>query len=152
EQLLDVLADQIDLEVHVRELALAGERGRDLRVRDDRDLEAAPVDAVDGEADAVDGDRALLDDVAQHVGSGADREVEGLAARAHFIDAADAVDVAGDQVAAQAIAEAHRALEVDLRARFVLAERGALERLGAGLDGDAAALGGGHGEADAVDG
>src|SRR5581483_768750 len=152
EQLLDVLADQIDLEVDVLELALLRQRGGGLRVRDDRDLEAAPVDAVDREADAVDGDRAFLDDVAEQLRLGADRHVDGLAARTHFIDAADAVDVAGDQVAAEAIAEAHRPLEVHRRAGLQLTERGALERLRAGLDGDAAALGRGHGQAHAVDG
>jgi hypothetical protein len=55
-----VAGDQVDLEVHA---AAGGEalEGGDLDgVGDQVDREVAAVDPVDGEADAVDGDRALL--------------------------------------------------------------------------------------------
>ena len=68
EQALDVLGDDVDLEVHEVAGALVAE-GRDLRgVRDDGDGEAVVAAVDDGQADAVDGDRALLDDVAQQAG------------------------------------------------------------------------------------
>src|SRR5688500_19347014 len=64
EHALDVLRDDIDLDVDGLGLAQRRER-RPLRgVRDDRDLERLRGDRRDGEADAVDRDEALLDDVA----------------------------------------------------------------------------------------
>ena len=63
--------------------------------------EARVVDGDDGQRDAVDGDRPLLDDVAQHVRVGLDRHDAGEAVLAGAGDDADAVDVALDDVAAQ---------------------------------------------------
>ena len=81
----------------------------------------------DGEADAVDGDRALLDDVAQQLGRHADLQVG-----RRVDDLADGVDVALHEVAAEAVLEADRPLEVDRVARRQVAEVGA----GEGLVGD----------------
>src|SRR5688572_33010891 len=64
EHALDVLRDDVDLDVDGLALAQRRER-RPLRgVRDDRDVECLRRDGRDGEADAVDSDEALPDDVA----------------------------------------------------------------------------------------
>ncbi len=70
-----------------------------------------------GQRDAVDGDRALLDDVAQHLRRGArsaTRRANPSSVTAETVP--DAVDVALDDVAAEAVARAQRQLEVDVRA------------------------------------
>src|SRR3954454_21200340 len=108
QQPLDVLGGDVDLEVH--EVAwLPRTEGRDLgRVWDHRDGEAIVEDGDDREAHAVDGDRALLDDVAQEFAIlHADLEV---GHGPH--DLAEAVDVTLHQMTAEAIAEPHRPFQV----------------------------------------
>ena len=62
----------------------AAERRALERLRDQRDVEALVVDPRDGQRDAVDGDRALLDDVAQQRrGAGLDRHDAREAVLAH---------------------------------------------------------------------
>ena len=61
----------------------------------------------DGQADSVDGDRTLLDDVARQVGRHPHPEI-----RHRFDDLADRVDMALHQVAAQAVGESHGTFEV----------------------------------------
>src|SRR5688572_19925161 len=107
EQSLDVLGRDVDLEVHTVARALVPEGGDLRRVRDDRDGEVVVARLDDGEADAVDGDRALLHHVAEELAIRAHAQVGGS-----VDDLADRVDVPLDEVAAQAIAQADRALEV----------------------------------------
>jgi hypothetical protein len=64
QQLLDVLGDHVDLEVDRVARALAAERRQPERRRDEAHLEPVVAERADGQGDAVDGDRALLDDVA----------------------------------------------------------------------------------------
>ena len=83
------------------------------------------VERGDRQADAVDGDRAVLDDVALRARPGP-RPARGgrsrpRSTRAHL---ADAVDVALDDVAAERLAGPQRGLEVDRGRRLELAERG----------------------------
>ena len=93
-------------------------------VRDHRHGEPVVQHVDHGEADAVDRDRALLDDVAQQVARHPDPEVgDGLD------DVADAVDVALHDVAAEAVLRPDRPFEVDPVPRLAVAEGGALERL-----------------------
>ena len=68
EETFDVLGEDVDFEVDGIAGLLGAQRGDGERVRDDGDVErpSSSRRAADGEADAVDGDRALLDDVAQH--------------------------------------------------------------------------------------
>src|SRR5688572_25957639 len=85
-ELLHVLGDHVDLEIDRRAVRRASERRALERLRDQRDVEAAVVDAGDGQRHAVDGDRALLDDVAQQLRPCVDRHDAGetvLARPAH---------------------------------------------------------------------
>ncbi len=66
-------------------------------------------------------------------------------------DLADAVDVALDEVASEAVAEAQGALEVDAVAGGQFAEVGAPQRLGAGLEAAGFAVVLDDGQAGAVD-
>ena len=66
-------------------------------------------DVDDGEADAVDGDRALLDDVAEQVARASRTRRSGAGSTI----SPTRVDVALHEVAAEAVGEADRALEVD---------------------------------------
>ena len=75
QQALDVLGDDVDLEVHGVARALAAEGGDLGGVRDDGDGEAVVGGVDDGEADAVDGDRALLHDVAEQSAGMRDAQV-----------------------------------------------------------------------------
>src|SRR3954452_14297920 len=79
EQAFDVLGEHVDFEVDGIARLLGAERGDGERVGDDGDVERAGlvVEGGDGEADAVDGDRALLDDVAQHRRGGRERHAGG---------------------------------------------------------------------------
>ena len=93
-------------------------------MRDDRDREAVVERVDDGEADPVDGDRALLDDVAQQVAVAAHAQVG-----RRVDDLADAVDVTLHEVAAEAVGQPHRPFEVDRVAGGEVAEAGAAPRL-----------------------
>ena len=114
------------------------------------------ADGADGQRDAVDGDRALLDDVAGELGRQRDaHDLPVLAGRAGE-DAADAVDVALHEVAAEAGVRGDRALEVDAASPSAAAAQAAApEGLGHDVGAPDAALGVGlhvgDGEADAVD-
>ena len=84
-------------------------------------LKPSSVSDGHGEADAVDRDRALLDDVPQHLARRGDHDVHrAVAHRVLADDRADRVDVALHDVTAEAIGQAHRALEVD---RVTVAQR-----------------------------
>ena len=121
---LDVLGHDVELDVDRVARALVPERGDLGGVGDDGDGEAVVVDGGHGEAHAVDGDRALLHHVAEEVGGDGDAQVgRGVD------DDADRVDVALDEVAAEPVAEPHRALEVDRVAGLQVAEGGAGEGL-----------------------
>ena len=83
----------------------------------------------DGQADAVEGDRALFRDEARKRSRRLDRRVQRAAVLAAVAHARNAVDVAGDEVAAERVRGAQRRLEVDRGAGREPAERGARERL-----------------------
>ena len=71
------------------------------RLGDQADGEAVVARLDDGEADAVDGDRALVDDVAGEVGGQRDLDDLPVLARGAASDRPDAVDVALHDVAAE---------------------------------------------------
>src|SRR5439155_15421967 len=145
EEPLDVLGHHVDLEVDAV-AGLPGPQRRDGRgVRDDRHREAVVERLDHGQAAAVDRDRSLLDDVAQHVLRHPDAQI-GCGAD----DLADAVDRALHEVAAQPVGQPDRPFEVDTVARLEIAEIAAsqwlvddVDRVPAGADVD-------HGEAHAV--
>ena len=97
------------------------------RVRDQRDGEAGVVERRDGERRAVDGDRALLDAVAEHVRRRVEPDPAPVALRLDRADAADAVDVALHDVAAERLARPERRLDVHRGARLEPTERGAAQ-------------------------
>ena len=108
--------------------ARAGSHGAEIGVgegmRDDGDVETHTAPVVGGQADAVDGDRPLLHDadaavLGQH-------ELEDFTAGAigtSFHEAADAIDMPGDEMAAEAIAEAQSRFAIHFRTRRPLADR-----------------------------
>ena len=77
-----------------------------------------------GQADAVDGDRALVDEVRREVARHRDRHDVPVLARVAAYDVPDGVDVALDQVPAETGAGRDRALEVDPVAGSQRAEAG----------------------------
>src|SRR6185369_12754642 len=92
--------DQVHLEIHPSIRAQTPERRDFERMRDKVNLEQASLHAIDRQAHAVDADRALAGNVAGELVRGAHLEDALLEAR-HL---SDAVDVAGDEVAAEALA------------------------------------------------
>ena len=92
-------------------------------MRDQRHFEAGLVERGDGQRDAVDRDRALLDAVAQQLERRLDPHAHAVALGRDRGDRADAVDVALHLVAAERIAGTERRLDVDARRRT--ASRGA---------------------------
>ena len=128
EHALDIACDQVDLEI---DLAPGGEaaQGRVLDgVRDQVDAEFASVvavdDAIDRQADAVDGDRALLREEASQRARRGDAQLPRLAGALEPSHGADAVDVAADEVAVEPVAGAQRLLEVDVAGSVEAARRG----------------------------
>ena len=109
------------------------------------------VERRDGEARPLDGDRALLDGVAEDLRRRVDPDAATVALVLDAADDADAVDVPLDVVAAERLARTERRLDVDARARGEAAERGARERLGHRVEGDPAAVERDRGQAAAVD-
>src|SRR5207244_2001694 len=104
EQALDVLRQDVGLEVDLGARAEVGERRRGERVRDERDLEAPVVEGGDRQRDALDGDRALLDAVAEELGRRLDAQADAVALGVGAGHAPHAVHVALDVVAAQRLA------------------------------------------------
>src|SRR5690606_5612489 len=121
-QALEVAGDEVDFEVHGVAGTGGGEGGVGDRVRDQRDFAGFVLHGIDRQAHAVHADRALARDVLRQFRGHA--EAPALRARvlAHVEHAADAVDVAADQVAAEAVGRQHRALEVERRALAQAAE------------------------------
>ena len=70
-------------------------------------------DAVDGQADAVDGDRALVGQERASSRGARTRSSQLSPDRREVADVADAVDMAGDDVAAQPVVRAQRLFQVD---------------------------------------
>src|SRR5918995_257921 len=142
-QALDVLGEDVDLEVD-RVARPDGAKGGDLqRVLDQRDREGLVVDRRDGERDAVDGDRALLDAVAEDLRRRLDRQPLALQP-AH---PADPVHVALDIVPTERLACRKRRLEVDRVAETLRPRRGLRHH----VEGEVAVLRLDDGQANPVD-
>src|ERR1700720_1234512 len=101
EEFLDVLPEQIGFDIDgVADLPSAQGRPRQ-RKRNNPDAEALLADAGHGQADAVDRNRALSNDIAQH--RSWRRDVEHMVQTDFFPanNAAKLVDMASNEVAAQ---------------------------------------------------
>ena len=127
-QALDVLGEHVGLEVHGVARAERRERRLRERVRDQRDLEHVVAECRDGQGDAFDRDRALLDAIAKELLGRLDRQPHAVALGLERADPADAVDMALDVVSAERLARPERGLEIDGGARDEPAERRARER------------------------
>ena len=147
-QPLDVLREDVDLEVDRVAGLERAERRHLERVRDERDREASVVERRDGERCAR-RPRSSPSRRSSGLSPAGRRTTSQLAARSR--EAADAVDVALDDVAAERVARAERRLDVHLVARGEATERRAVERLGDDVEGERAVLPAGDGEADAGD-
>src|ERR1700680_702117 len=147
-----VASDEVDLEVDPGpHRPLTGGGGGD-RVRNQRDGERRLEDVDDGQADAVDGDAALLCDELGHRLRCCDRHPPGVAILAERAHRAGRVDVAGEQMPADAVTELQRALEVDGGAGIEVGERGPVPGLGHDVGAESAGCHRGDREAGAVHG
>src|SRR5512132_2302196 len=131
----NISRQQVDFQVHpVARPGFAEGSDRE-RVRNDVDPEPRSVHLVDGQRNAVDGDRPLRGDEAGELS----RRLEDEAARGPFRRdrhyAADAIDVAGDDMPAQLVADPESALEIHRRTRPPFTEGGAPQRRRRGMDG-----------------
>ena len=130
-QLLDVFREHVDLEVDGRPGAALPSVVRSSVSGISETVRRLVVDRGDGEADAVDRDRALLDDVAQQIGVAA---IVAMRARSRprstAATRAEAVDVALHDVAAEAVVRRAAAARGSRgRPASTRAERGAAQRL-----------------------
>src|SRR5690606_31808107 len=94
------------------------------RVRNDIHLEGAPGYLVDGKADAVHAHRAFFREIAPVLRGHLDDQPPGRARGLVPGDRADTVDVARDEMPAEAFAQGERRLQVDAIALAQVAERG----------------------------
>src|SRR6478752_3726428 len=103
----------VDLEIdEIASLALSP--GRDLeRVANKQNVEVGAIDSVDGQRCAVKRDRALRRDELGQMLRRTDAETGGIALFGDGEDLGLAIDMAGDDVAAQFVADLQRALEID---------------------------------------
>ena len=98
-------------------------------MRDERDLEAVRRERCDREADALDGDRSLFDDVAQELLRRLDRQPGALPFGFQAEHAPHTVDVALDEVPAKGLAGPQGRLDVHRATVGQTRERAAAERL-----------------------
>src|SRR5882672_3813001 len=140
----DVAGDEVDFQVHLAALLQPAERRDFQGVRDQVHFEGIALDAVDGQADAVDADRAF----ARHVFRELFRYPEAHHAAIPADDLADAVDVAAHQMAAERIAQGEGFLQVHLAGAVEAA--GETQSLGGDIGGEALAGERGHGQAYAL--
>src|SRR5207248_7929983 len=103
------------------------------RVGNDVDAEAACFDLIDREADAIERHRTLRRDVAHQLRRRFDREADRIAFGPPIDEPRYAIDVARDEMPAELVAEAQRALEIDRRSLLPLAQCRARQCLGRGL-------------------
>src|SRR5699024_12662960 len=91
------------------------------------DLELALIDGVDRQADAVERDRALFGDEARQFRRHAKAEYPALACRPRGNHPGQAVDMAADQVSAEALAPGQSRLQMDRTANLEAAQAGAAQ-------------------------
>jgi len=156
EEALDVFGEQIGFQVDLVSLLERRQPGDLEGVRDDPQAKSVPQDLGDGQADPVDGDGTLFDDVFEKRSRGVDFEAPVLMDLAPLGDRAHPVDMSRDNVAIEASVDSKRTLQVDEGPFFEVLEAcpgpGFLEQIHRddAAGGPAAELG--HGEAASVDG
>src|ERR1700747_398017 len=149
DEALDVFREDIHFDV---DCVIDGHRvdvGVLMREGNDGDVGDAIVrmPAGDGEADTVDGDRTFFDDVAAQILRDADGEPPVVAFGDERRDAPDSVDVALNEMAAEASGGGKWALEIHGLAGFFFAEGCAAESFAGEIGGERAGVELDHGEA-----
>ena len=109
-QTLEVTGEDVDFQIDAIAAAQAAQRGDIRRVRDQVQVEIARaigvvVERIDGERHAIDRDRALGGDVGRDFCRGRDLNVERSADFFAACHMADGIDVPGDDMAAQFVAQ-----------------------------------------------
>ena len=99
-------------------------------MRDETDGKVRRADRRHGKADAVEGNRALLDNPAQNLCIGGDCHENCISLLAHGSYLPHAVDVPADEMSAHARRRQQRPLQIERCAACQLRERGAPHRLG----------------------
>lgn len=119
---------------------------------DEHDVEIGLPDAVDGERYAVDGYRTFFDDIANVVSRNCESELFPRRKFDHLVEVRRRIDMPHDEMAAQSVADAQSAFEMDAIAGAQAPEIGASERFARGVNFED--IGGGciDGEAYPVDG
>src|ERR1035437_214109 len=152
--LLDIFSDYIAFKIYRIAGSTFAQIGVRVGIGDDGDLRDAIFPARDGEADAVDGDRAFADDIAGEIFRDFDGQPPAVAFALQFGDPADRVNVAENEVTAEFFSGGERLLEVDERAGFqgvrCCAEGSLSDRFSGEIGGKTFCGEGNHGEAAAV--
>ena len=152
QQLFHIFSDDIRLQVHQVPLPALSQDGLGGRVGDDGDGKAPFRHRRHSEADAVDGDGALLHHIAQNLGRGLHRVPHGGVVPADAGDLSHPVHMASHDVPAEAAVGRHGPLQVHPGPDGQPRQGGAVQGLVHDVGGKAPAPQGRDGEADAVDG
>lgn len=109
---LDIFAEDVGFKVDGVAGSTVSDVGLLVGVRDDGDFGDLIVPTGDGEADAVNGDGSLADDIGGEFGGDLDAEIPGIAIFGQVSYTAGGVDVAEDEVAAEFFACGERLFEI----------------------------------------
>src|SRR5262245_22593489 len=147
-----VLADQVALEVD----ALAGQNASKIRMlqreRDDLHVKVIVLQGRHREADAIHGDRTLVDDIGREIGRKPERQPLKLRLRPPPLQHSDCVDMTLDEVTTKPTVSTKRTLQVHARPPRQRAKRRHPDRLGADIGPNSTGICGHHSQADTVDG
>ncbi len=119
---LDILGEEVGFEVHAVADEQFAERCVGQRVGNEGHTEAVGLNLDERQTDAINGDRAFVGHLPQQAGRRLKDEMRPVIVIATLDQAAEAIDMAGNEVAAEAVAELERALEVDGGAFFETCE------------------------------
>ena len=146
----NVFSDQVILDIHLIARALAGKGCFLKRMRNDHDAEIAPRDRIDREADAIDGNRALFDNIFKQLFGGAEHQPDEFARFFPAAEDAETVNMARYQMPAEPVAQPQRPFEIYPVTCAFLAERAALQAFGRYVDTETLRLNIGDREACAI--
>src|SRR3954463_12965278 len=146
-QAFHVFREDVDLEVDLAAGLEHPERGHLERMPDERDVKSAVANSGDRQRDAVGGDRAFFDAVAQDLWRRLDRQPATVALGLDRRHLPDPVDMPLDVMAAERVSGSEGGLEIHLGAEGLRARKG----LGHHIEGKRAVRALRDGEADPVD-
>ena len=154
DEFADVFAEHVELYIQAVADVLGVEMRDLMGVRDDPADDAGRGDFGGGEGDAIEADGAFRDHESAMLGGEFDFETMVLAVEAPVEYAQGGIDMALDEVTAEACAHGHGALQIDEAAGGEIAQAGDAEGLHEQVKAGAlrADIKGGDGEAAAIDG